>query len=331
MRNLDPELAPVLAGLPGGGRARLEDLKVMRAMRDTMAVLHALGTELPTDERVTVTDRRLPGRRAGTELPARVYTPAKHRGAVLVFFHGGAYTMGDVYTEEQRCLRLAADGGCVVVSVGYALAPEEPYPAAVLDGYHALQWVAAHAAELVAGGDSGGGGSGGGSGVPLAVAGSSAGGGLAAAVALMARRRGGPPLVFQLLLYPMLDDRLDSASMHMEEPTPLLSRQVLAAAWGYYLGGAPADDLAAPGRAVDLSGLPPAYVMVAELDPLRDEGLAYARRLVEAGVSAEVHLYPGTFHGFDLMCPDTSVGRRALEEQAMAVRRCLAPAHGRKD
>lgn len=322
---IDPELARVLGRLPEAGtEARLDDLELIRSLRDTLAIMNALGTSLPSHPEVHVENVHVPGRTPDRRLLVRMYRPASHRGGALLFLHGGAYVLGDVYVEEERCLQLAAGADALVASVGYGLAPEEPFPAGLEDAYAALGWLVAEAPRL---------------GVDrrrVAIGGSSAGAGLAAALALAAREREGPAVSFQLLVYPMLDDRLDTPSMGLSH-TPLFSRRAAADAWAHYLG--PGDDspgdgpaaklgrhahLAAPGRAADLGGLPPAYVMVAEIDPLRDEGIAYARRLVEAGTSCELHLFPGAFHGFELVGSRTGLGRRALEEQAGALARAVS-------
>jgi acetyl esterase/lipase len=308
---IDPELTRILDGLPSvGTESHLHDLELIRSLRDTLAIMEVLGTTLPSDERVTVENVSVPGPHAGGEVLVRLYRPVERGSGALLFLHGGAYVLGDVYVEEERCLQLAVEGRCLVVSVDYALAPEAPYPAGLEDAYAGLRWVSTQATTL---------------GIDpsrVAVGGSSAGGGLAAALALLARERGGPPVCFQLLVYPMLDDRMDTPSMSLAG-TPLLSPRAAADGWGHYLAGRPADHLAAPGRASDLGDLPTAYVVVAEHDPLRDEGIDYARRLVAAGVPTELHLYPGTFHGFDLVGARTRIGRRALEEQARALRQAL--------
>jgi acetyl esterase/lipase len=310
-RPLDPQLAAVLARLPVQ-RAGFDDMSVIRAMRDTRALLHSLGRELPTHQGVTTANRTIPGASAGAALGLRCYTPAEGHGGVLLFFHGGGYVIGDLYTEEQRCLLLAADSGCVVVSVDYALAPESPYPGALEDAVAALQWAAGHAGEV--GGDA----------TRLAVGGSSAGGGLAAATALWARDHDGPSICFQLLVYPMLDDRIETPSMRGSDDMVMLDRTAMAQAWSHYLGGRPGDAYAAPARAEDLANLPPAYVLAAEHDPLRDEDVDYARRLSDAGVPSELHVFPGAFHGFDLVGLGTEVGRRAVAEQCAALKRALA-------
>jgi acetyl esterase/lipase len=201
------------------------------------------------------------------------------------------------------------------VSVEYRLAPEHPFPAGVEDCYAALRWLADNAGAL--GADPG----------RLAVAGTSAGGGLAAAVALMARDRGGPALRLQVLSIPELDDRLQTPSMTTFIDTPLWNRPNAVLSWSFYLGreadAAPGDDVspyAAPARATDLRGLPPAYVATAELDPLRDEGIAYASALMHAGVPVELHQFPGTFHGSALVST-ASVSCRQQAELLDALRR----------
>jgi acetyl esterase len=316
---LDPELAEILGAYPGGvdPGASLMDMEVIRLLRNTLDLLHATGGELPSDDRVVVGNRMIPGHDAGTEIPVRVYAPESPGGAALpavVFFHGGAFVLGDMYTEELRCLRYCADAHCVVVSVAYRLAPEHPYPAAVDDCVAGLLWTVANASEL--GVDP----------ARLAVAGSSAGGALAAAVALMARDVGGPPIAFQLLNYPVMDDRLQTPSMKRFDATPLWTNSSTAQMWVHYLGALRDGDVpayAAPARAGDVSGLPPAYVLTADLDPLRDEGIDYARRLMEAGIPTELHTVSGACHGFDIVAAGSALGQRAIAEQVQALVRGL--------
>jgi acetyl esterase len=322
---LDPELAQVLAGFPNGvdPGGNLRDMNVIRMLRSTLDLLGAMGASLPTDDRVVVADRSMPGLGPGTEIPLRIYAPVTREAGpapALVFFHGGAFVLGDRYTEELRCLRYAAEAACVVVSVDYRLAPEHPFPAAVDDCYAGLEWTVSHAAELDI--DPG----------RIGVGGSSAGGALAAAIALMARDRGGPALTVQILNYPVIDDRMQSASMRAFDSTPMWTSGSNADMWQHYLGdpekrGA-VSVYAAPGRATDLIGLPPAYVLTAEIDPLRDEGIEYATRLMEAGVPTELHTVPGACHGFDIIAATQTLGQRAIEEQVRALVRGLRPATG---
>ena len=284
-------------------------------LRDTQKMMAALGHALPTDDRVDTDNRTISGPPSNPDLAVRVYKPKRLDGPapLFVYFHGGGFILGDAYIEEACCLGLAGDIGCVVVSVDYRLAPEHRFPAATEDCYAALLWVATHAADL--GGDA----------RRIAVGGSSAGGALAAVVALMARDRGGPALSFQMLTYPVIDDRMTSASMRAGSATPLFRNVDAAAMWRHYLGDDRGDvsAYAAPGRAEDLSGLPPAFVLVAEHDPMRDEGIDYAERLLHAGVPTELHCIPAVFHGFDLIAPQAVVSRRAATTRAEAARRAL--------
>jgi acetyl esterase len=308
---LDPELADVLSALPAGaaaGRSREVDWVAYRRQAKAVQVARP-GRQVG---RVDVEERRIPGPLDGPEVPVRIYRP---RGAapplpVLVYFHGGGFTMGDLDMADRSCEVISAEGHCLVVSVDYRLAPEHPFPAGVEDCYAAVVWTAAHADGLDI------------DPARVAVGGGSAGGALAAAVALMARDRHGPALCYQLLVYPVIDDRLTTPSSGFAD-TPVFTRSAAESMWRAYLGGeggAGVSPYAAPGRATSLAGLPPAYVLTAELDPLRDEGIDYALRLLHAGVSVELHQYAGAFHGFLSYAADTAVARRALEEQVVALR-----------
>jgi len=253
-------------------------------------------------------------------VPVRVYRPRRAPGDAaapapgIVFIHGGGFIIGSVETEHIGALLVAADAGAVVVSVDYRLAPEHPYPAALHDCYAALSWLHAEAGALGVDRDR------------VAVMGASAGGGLSAAVALLSRDLGGPALCFQMLQIPELDDRLETPSMQTFVDSPLWNRPLAVQSWKAYLGdlhGSPdVPALAAPARATDLGGLPPAYISTAEHDPLRDEGIVYALGLLHAGVSVELHQFPGTFHGSALVTR-AAVSRRAQREAALVVRRAL--------
>ncbi|MEU8252067.1 alpha/beta hydrolase [Nonomuraea sp. NPDC048916] len=234
--------------------------------------------------------------------------------AAIVYLHGGGFVMGDADGDPVLPAGLAEATGALVLSVDYRLAPEHPYPAAVDDGWAVLRHVTEHAADL--GVDP----------ARVAVAGASAGACLAAALALKARDLGGPRIAAQLLDIPALDDRAITPSSRLED-SPLWTRANLLDSWRHYLRDLPpgqaVSPYAAPARAVELSGLPPAYVSVCALDPLRDEGVAYAQRLTDAGVPTELRLYPGTFHGAVSTFPDTSVTRRARADLLAAARRLL--------
>ena len=271
----------------------------------------------PDRDDVTKEDRRVPGPAGAPEVPVRIYRPKAGANALrgCVFeIHGGGFMMGSIEMMDPWCQRVAAELDAVVVSVEYRLAPEHPFPAGVDDCYAALCWTARHASQL--GVDP----------ARIALAGQSAGGGLAAGTALMARDRGFPSLCFQLLEIPELDDRLDTPSMLAFHDTPLWNRPNAVWSWKHYLGAdhaGEASPYAAPARAKDLAGLPPAYVSTMEFDPLRDEGILYAQRLMQAGVSVELHSSPGTFHGSALL-PGAAVSQRGAREVLDALRRALA-------
>ena len=209
-------------------------------------------------------------------------------------------------------MRVAKDLGALVAAVEYRLAPEDPFPAGLEDCYATLCWLHDEASAL--GVDT----------ARVGVGGQSAGGGLTAATVLLARDRGGPPVCFQFLGIPELDHRLETASMRAFIDTPIWNRPNAEASWRFYLGDDPGEvsPYASPAIASDLRGLPPAYVTTMEFDPLRDEGIVYALRLMEAGVSVELHSYPGTFHGSALMTT-AAVSRRGTAEMMIALRRGL--------
>jgi acetyl esterase len=297
----DPELVPWLPMFPA------LDLADLTAIRD--AELPPPSYEPPVP--LTVRDDVVPG---SPDVPVRVYAPADATGPLpcLVYFHPGGFVLGDVAMSEDDAKRLAAEAGVVVVSVAYRLAPENPFPAALDDGYAALNWAAALPATDPA---------------RLAVGGESAGGGLSAALALLARDRGGPALCFQYLAIPGVDDRLETPSMRAYVDTPLWNRQAAEFSWDSYLGAgargtAEVSPYAAPARAPDLSGLPPAFVATCQFDPLRDEGIDYAQRLAQAGVPTELVLYPGTFHGSGMVSA-AAVTQRMHADAAAALRRGL--------
>jgi acetyl esterase len=301
---IDPEFEAALAVLPPS------DISDPAAQRQRVAQASAPLAGL-ADHRVTVLEEVVAGL-ALVPVPVRIYVPTAATGTVL-FFHGGGFVMGTLDLEQRRCLHWAAHAGVAVVSVGYRLAPEHPYPAAVDDGEAVLAWLRDGPAGLA-------------SHRPLVVAGSSAGGCLAATLA--ARHRSS--FALQLLICPVLDDRVNSGSMIEFECTAGWNGRASAQMWRYYLGsdylgpGAPVED-AVPARAADLAGQPPAFIVVAGLDPLRDEGLDHAKRLAAAGVPAELHQVPGVPHGFDVINPDARVSRELLTSEAAAIRRaCLA-------
>lgn len=307
----DPELELMVPLIPALG---LEDVAAARASIEELVAAATAGQDAHESE-LEITDRLVPGYDGDPDVGVRVYRPlrpAEQRPALL-HMHGGGFVVGSVDTEHFGASTLAAKLGAVVVSVEYRLAPEHPYPAALNDCYAALSWVHDSAGEL--GVDP----------ARVALYGQSAGGGLAAALALFARDNGGPRVCFQFLGIPELDDRLDTPSMKAFVDTPLWNRPSAELSWEYYLGGmrnAEVPHYAAPARAADLSGLPSAYVSTMEFDPLRDEGIRYATRLLEAGVPTELHSYPGTFHGSAFVVTASS-SRRIAAEELQVLRRAL--------
>lgn len=282
---LDPHAKQFLDQIAALGGQPLSSMPVPEA-RQAMEML--AGMRAGEEAVASVADRRLPG--PAGDIPVRVYTPAGNGPLpLLIYFHGGGWVLGSLATHDGVCRALASGAGCVVVSVDYRLAPEHRYPAAAEDCYAATQWCAAHAAELGAAGDR------------LAVAGDSAGGNLAAVVAQMARDRGGPRLRFQLLVYPATDATFETPSYRDNAEGYLLTTADMHWFWDHYLGDAPQrgrEAYASPLRAASLAGLPPALIITAEFDPLRDEGEAYGQALEEAGVAARVSRYDGMIHGF---------------------------------
>ncbi|MGW0480737.1 alpha/beta hydrolase [Nonomuraea sp. NPDC003214] len=297
---MDPELEAFIPLIPDA------DLTDPVAERENLAAL-AASVPPPDTSEMEIEDLAVP---ADPDVPVRIYRPRHAEGAVL-WMHGGGWVMGSVDTEHPWAARLADASGAVVISVGYRLAPENPFPAALDDVYAVLKWTAEHAAELGVDPDR------------IAVGGHSAGGGLAAGVALRSRDEQGPPIRFQLLNQPGLDDRQQTWSQRNFTDTPWMNRDKVAIAWRHYLGSAPATPYAAPARADDLSGLPPAYIASAELCPNRDENIEYASRLLQAGVSVELHQWSGTFHGSQAIV-SAEVSQRQITELGDALRRALA-------
>ncbi len=241
-------------------------------------------------------------------VPVRVYRPAGGERAGLVYFHGGGWVVGSLESHDPLCRTLAARSGCAVIAVDYRRAPEHPYPAAIEDAWTATAWASQRFS-------------------PLAVAGDSAGGQLAASVALRARDAD-LKLALQVLVYPVTNYGFDTQSHRSSSAGPALTSAEMRWFWGQYLtDGARAGEAdCSPLRAPELAGLPPALVLTAESDPLRDEGEAYARRLQEAGVPVVLRRYEGLIHGFIRMPALIERANHAIDEVAAAVRAALPPA-----
>jgi acetyl esterase len=262
-----------------------------------------------------IVDRVIPGPAGNPELSVRIYRPAASGSLpALLYCHGGGFIFGNLDSEHARCVQLSEGANCVVVSVDYRLSPEHPYPAPVDDAYAALEWLATQAPTL---------------GVDLArlaVGGTSAGGCIAAAIALASRDRQGPRIGFQFLCSPVLDDRLKTPSAVDCTAVPIFSRFQAERMWAFYLGEGHATTpaYAAPARAASVAGLPPAYILACGLDPLRDEAVEYAMKLLAEQIAVELHVVPGVPHAFDLARPMAARSRQVLAEMQEALRRAFA-------
>ena len=267
----------------------------------------ATGVPFKRPEGITSTEIQVPGAGEDPDIALRVHRPSGVTQALpcIYFIHGGGLVMGTAERDDERMMRWAKRFNCVAIAVDYRLAPETPYPGPLEDCHAGLVHVFEHAEQF--GIDPG----------RIGIGGASAGGGLAAGLALLARDRRSVPIAFQLLIYPMIDDRMITTSSQWDDApvwNPISNRY----GWNAYLkgraGGADVSQYAAAARASDLSGLPPAYVMVGTLDGFLDEDIDYANRLMRSGVPTELHVYPGAFHGFDSYVREVPVARRAVDD-----------------
>jgi acetyl esterase len=292
--------------MSGAGLKPIHELPVGEARETAVAMTSMQG---PVESVARVEDRTLVG--PGGALPVRIYVPFGNGPfPVLMYFHGGGWVIGDIESSDGLCRTLAGEAACIVVSVDYRLAPEHRFPAAAEDAYHATLWVATEASRF--GGDPS----------RIAVSGDSAGGNLAAVVALMARDRGKPPLKFQLLIYPVTDAGCDTPSYSENSEDYFLTKEAMLWFWGHY-APTQADrshPYASPLRASNLADLPPALVITAEYDPLRDEGEIYASRMRAAGTPVECTRYDGMIHGFFTMSGLLDKGKAAIRQAAAALR-----------
>jgi acetyl esterase/lipase len=311
---IDPQsrepLEQLLAVMPGGFNA-IPDIVARRAA--VSGLLEAMTKDLPPNDRVTWEDRVVPGYEGDSDISVRVYRPAGAKGVLpgLYYIHGGGMVLGTVEGEHLRAEMLCETVGCVVVSVEYRLAPEDPHPALVRDCYAGLTWMFENASSLGVDAER------------IAIYGGSAGGGLVLATVLMARDMGGPRVCFQMPIYPMIDDRNETPSSHEITDIGIWDRAGNLEAWEWYLGGKSADAYAAPTRAQDLSGLPPTFIDVGELDLFRDEDIAFATRLLQAGVPTEFHVYPGAYHASEVFAPEAELSQRIWATRITALRRAL--------
>ncbi len=307
---LDPQAEMLLKQIAASPAPALNTFSPADARRVT-AMMFKLppGSEEPVHK---VENRNIPG--PAGQIPVRIYTPA---GAgpfpLLMFIHGGGFVICDLDSHDAACRSLTNQAGCVTVSIDYRLAPEHKFPAAVEDSYAAALWVSEHAKEI--------------NGDPsrMAVGGDSAGGNLSAVVSMLARDAGKPNICFQLLIYPATDSHRNTES-HRNFTSYFLTKEMIDYFMGHYLHGKEDDNDPRISilLAKNFKGLPPAHVITAEFDPLRDEGEAYAERMRAAGVSVTAKRYPGMIHGFFTMANLLDQGKTAIAESAQALRKAFA-------
>ena len=307
---LDPQVDALIKQMAAAPGPKLEELSPADARKLTSTTFAMLAGA--PEEVAKVENRRIAG--PAGEIPVRIYTPA---GAgpfpLLVFFHGGGWVIGDLDTHDNACRQLTNRAKCVTVAVDYRLAPEHKFPAAADDCYAAAVWAADHAREFNADASR------------IAVGGDSAGGNLSAVVAILARDRGKPSIKFQLLVYPATDGALDTYS-HQNFKEYFLTDKAVQYFWGHYIRSEAdkKDPIASPALAKSHKGLPPALIITAEFDPLRDEGEAYGEKLRAAGVPVTVTRYDGMIHGFFTMTGVLDQGKKAIEEASAALRKAFS-------
>jgi len=314
---VDPEILPMLDTFPR-----------LHFTPDTLAEIRAVlaetfeqtKTPLPDNDTITMTEHYVPGPHGAPDVRVLLYRPTNIPTPmpVLLWIHGGGYVLGSADQDEMQVRMVAEEVGCAVASVEYRLSPETPFPGPVEDCYAALIWLHGHAAEL--GVDA----------AHIAIGGASAGGGLAAGLGLLTRDRGKVSLAFQLLIYPMLDDR----TVVSTDPNPYTGEFIWTAesnrfGWTALLGQEPGSagvsPYAAAARAESLVGLPPTFLSVGALDLFLEEDMTYAQRLMQAGVPTELHVYPGAYHGFNLWA-EARVSRAFTSDYLSALRCAFAPA-----
>jgi len=314
---VDPALLPVLDAFP---TFALTD-ELLGPMREAERFAQLpIEVSPAVNDAVSQTVRGVAGPAGAPDITLTIYTPRYANGPrpCIYHIHGGGYVGSSAAQLEPLHRPAAFDLNCVIISVDYRLAPENPFPASIEDCYAGLAWTFAHASELSVDRNR------------VGVMGESAGGGLAAALALLVRDRGEYRLAFQHLIYPMLDDR----TCVVAEPNPVAGEFIWTAhnnrfGWtsllGHQPGGPNVSPYAAAARATDLSGLPPAFIACPTLDLFIEEDVAYATRLARAGVPVELHVYPGGFHGFDIFGGDAPISVRARRDSRDALRRALRP------
>jgi acetyl esterase/lipase len=315
MDRLDPELVGPVRMNMKLAPANLHDIPGTRAIRERMTA--EAKKQSPIIEGVTAVDRMVPGPTNAPDVFVRIYRPKNSPDMLPAFLwiQGGGYVLGSVEAGDLQVRRMTLATDCVIASVEYRRAPENPFSAAIEDCYAALKWLASNTGEL---------------GIDksrIAIGGGSAGGGLAASLALLARDRAETNITFQLLIYPMIDDKNVTQASAIVPDTIPWSRESNLLGWQAYLGSnfgkKTVSPYAAAFRAKDLTGLPPAYIAVGELDLFLKEDITYAQRLINANVPTELHIYLGACHGFYNTAPNAKISKRFVTDMNDALKRAL--------
>jgi acetyl esterase len=311
---LHPQAKSFLDQLAAMGGTPMDQMTPVEARADREKAAAAFRAMAGPLQPVThIEDRTIPG--PAKPIPVRVYSPDPNRRLpVLVYFHGGGWVIGNIEQVDPQCRALANQAQCVVVNVDYRLAPEHKYPAAADDAFAVVRYVAAHPDEFSI------------DPARIAVGGDSAGGNLATVGCLMARDQGGPKIAFQLLVYPVTDYDDNRASTNKFAEGHLLTKTMMSWFWGHYVSSPEQgrEQYASPINAKSLAGLPPAFVLTAECDPIRDQGEAYAERLRQAGVSVKAKRYEGAIHVFFNLGGVIDSGKEAIADSAAALRDAFA-------
>ena len=316
VERLDPELkGPVKMMLAQQPPTSFDDLPAARVASNQMVA--AMKALMPVIPGVVTEDRTIPGPKGDPDIPVRIYQPEKRSGLLpaMLWIHGGGYMVGSLDQEDFTAKQFTKVAECVILSVDYRLAPENPFPAPLEDCYAALKWLAGHAKEL--GVDR----------ARIAIGGASAGGGLAAGLALLTRDRAEVDIIFQLLVYPMINDCNIVPANDTLPDTIFWTREANLIGWRSYLGCEPGSKgvsyHASASRATNLEGLPPTYIAVGDLDLFAQEDIEYAGRLIAAGIPTELHVYPGGCHAFDMLVPGSTISKTFLGDMHRALKRAL--------
>jgi len=316
LERLDPELkGPIEMLINQSQLLSFDNLPAARAA--SVQMIAAMKAQMPDIPGVIIKDRTIPGPEGAPDIAVRIYRPEKLSGPApaLLWIHAGGYMLGSIDQEDIGAKQFALAGECVVVATEYRLAPENPFPAPLEDCYAALKWLAGHTKELRVDRSR------------IAIGGASAGGGLASGLALLARDRAEVDIIFQLLVYPMINDCNIAPASDTLPDTLFWTREANRIGWRSYLGREPGGEgiscYAAASRATNLEGLPPAYIAVGDLDLFAQEDIEYARRLIEAGVPTELHIYSGGCHAFDMMVPGSNISKRFATDIHRALKRAL--------